>query len=302
MATFCKPGKHRHLYVSRTLNLFFCRPITQSLLFSNLAALYYFCRGNEAVMLTSSTMQIAPGIRIERPMTGQAHIWYTDMTRPDYHLISLLTPDERRLAERYIFKHDRANYITRRAVLRMLLGQYLGREPQSLLIEYSVKGKPELVAVNAGPELRFNLSHSGDKVVYAFTSGQEIGIDIEKQREIPNMEQIFARFFSKRENETFLSLPEAFRQEAFFNCWTRKEAFVKATGEGLSFPLDSFDVSIQPGQTAELIAIRGYLDEASQWFMQELSVAPGYMAALALRGHCDDVLVREWTGLYKPRY
>ncbi len=217
------------------------------------------------------------------------------MDRPISQYYSLLAANERKRAERFHFEKDRNRFIVRRGILRILLGCYLGVEPSRLLFSYGKNDKPVLADIYDSTEMHFNLSHSEGLAIYAFTGDREIGIDIEQIRDIPDMEQIFERFFSPRENEVFHILPESRRKEAFFNCWTRKEAFIKATGDGLSMPLDKFDVSLVPGEPARLLRIEGDTEEAQRWSMQDLKDASGFAAALAVKGPCGNIRSWQWS-------
>jgi 4'-phosphopantetheinyl transferase len=130
--------------------------------------------------------------------------------------------------------------------------------------------------------LHFNLSHSNGVALFAFARDYEIGVDIEKVRDIAEMEQIAIGFFSPKEYRFFRELPENMKKEAFFNCWTRKEAFIKAIGAGLSYPLNKFDVSLAPGQPARLMEIEGNSKAISRWCIQELKPTIGFVAAFAI--------------------
>jgi 4'-phosphopantetheinyl transferase len=136
--------------------------------------------------------------------------------------------------------------------------------------------------------IQFNLSHSHGTALYAVSRGREVGVDLEFIRCDLEAEQIAERFFSHSENETLRALPLSLRTYAFFLCWTRKEAYIKARGEGLSLPLDQFDVSLIPGEPAALLSTRSYSDEALSWSLRNLSPASGYAAALATKA-------RDWT-------
>lgn len=238
-----------------------------------------------------------PKIRLDRPSAGEIHVWYADLYRLETtHFFSLLSQDEKDKAARFIFEQDRVRYITRRGILRSLLGSYLGIEPDQIRFDYSHNNKPALADKYAHSAVYFNQSCSERMAVFAFTSGCEIGIDIEYIRDVPEMEQIFERFFSRRENEVFQILSDNMRKEAFFNCWTRKEAFIKATGDGLSRPLNTFDVSLVPGEPARLLEIEQCSEEANLWFMNDLKVIPGYAASLAMKGNCINIRSRQWAG------
>ena len=155
---------------------------------------------------------------------------------------SLLSPDELQKAYRYKFEKDRDHFITGRALLRNILAKYLNQSPDKIIFSYSDKGKPFIRHSN----LKFNLAHSGGKAVFAFAEKAEVGIDIEYMRELPDALQIAKRFFSDEEVNEFMKVNDDEIKPAFFNCWTRKEAFIKAVGDGLSFPLKDFTVTILP--------------------------------------------------------
>jgi 4'-phosphopantetheinyl transferase len=161
-------------------------------------------------------------------------------------LAGLLSEDERRRSGRFVFERDRRRYTVARARLRQLLGERLGAAPQSLQLAYSAHGKPALARRPGQRDLRFNVSHCGDIAAYAFTEGREVGVDVEEVRVLPDADEVAMRFFSQRERAAYLSLPASERPQGFFNCWTRKEAFVKAIGDGLSHPLETLDVSLAP--------------------------------------------------------
>lgn len=223
--------------------------------------------------------------------TDETHIWYASLEQPVSRFQRLLSIDERMTAGRFHFEEDRKRFIVRRGILRTMLGCYLSVEPSRLRFCYGKNGKPQVADTFGEGKISFNLSHSEGCAVYAFTRDREVGVDIEHLRDIPEMEQIAERFFSARENAIFRALPENNREEAFFTCWTRKEAFIKAAGDGLSQPLDRFDVSLVPGEPARLLRIEGNSKAASQWFMQDLKPASGFAAAFTAKGrgglvHC----------------
>jgi 4'-phosphopantetheinyl transferase len=200
-------------------------------------------------------------------------------------LAQTLSEEEHRKAKCFHFEQDRKRFIVGRGVLRTILGLYLGVEPSLLRFCYNSHGKPYLADRFGGGALQFNLSHSHELALYAFTRGREIGVDLEYIRYIPDAEQIAASFFSARENTVLHTLPTSQKQETFFNCWTRKEAYIKAIGNGLAQPLDKFDVSLAPGEPARLLSVDGAPEEASRWSLKALTPAPGYVAALAVEGH-----------------
>jgi 4'-phosphopantetheinyl transferase len=162
-------------------------------------------------------------------------------------LAGLLSADERERAGRFAFEHDRRRYVVARARLRQLLGERVGAAPESLRFVYQAHGKPALARRPGQRDLRFNVSHCGEVAAYAFADGREVGVDIEEVRELPDADQLALRCFSPGERAAYLCLPPRERPRGFFDCWTRKEAFVKALGAGLSQPLEAFDVSRSPG-------------------------------------------------------
>jgi 4'-phosphopantetheinyl transferase len=161
------------------------------------------------------------------------------------------------------------------------LGQYVGAEPESLRFCFGSHGKPALASRQGEPDLHFNLAHSHQAVIYAFARLSHIGIDLEYLRDLPDAEQVAASFFSARENAAWRALPPGQKTQGFFNCWTRKEAFVKAIGEGLSYPLEAFDVALAPDESVRLLSIGGSATDASRWSLWTLEPGSGYVAALA---------------------
>jgi 4'-phosphopantetheinyl transferase len=218
---------------------------------------------------------------------NEVHVWCATLDQAPSRVARLfhtLATDEKERAEGFCFQKDREHFIVARALLRAILGRYLEINPDQLRFYYSSTGKPALPSEYGGDALRFNLSHSHGVALYAFTRGREVGIDIERVR--PDMAdgQIAERFFSAREVAMLRALPVNKQTQAFFNCWTRKEAYIKALGQGLSLPLNQFDVSLAPGEPARLLGTRWHPQEASRWCLQELTPAPGYTAAMAVEG------------------
>jgi 4'-phosphopantetheinyl transferase len=193
-----------------------------------------------------------------------------------YELLSL---EERERAARYRIGKPREDFILTRGTLRSLLSRYLGATPQELSFRYSAYGKPFL---DRHCDLRFNVSHSGGLALMAFAREREIGIDVEKVDREVDAKKLSERFFSVRERQCLKDLSGEELQSAFFRCWTRKEAYVKARGEGLSLPLHQFDVSLTPGETRALLATRPDPSEACRWTLRDLPADSGYAAALAV--------------------
>jgi 4'-phosphopantetheinyl transferase len=197
-------------------------------------------------------------------------------------LMSFLSQDELARAQRFRFAEDQDRYVISRGALRAQLANYLGFDPKDLSFCYSQRGKPELASDFRDSDLRFNLAHSGEMIGYAFVHRRRIGIDVEKIRLDFPVHEIAARFFSEAERKALSRLPLPQRHAGFFRCWTRKEAYLKATGDGLSLPLNDFDVSLEPELPARLIATRPEQGEASKWQMESLDFGPNYAGALVV--------------------
>lgn len=218
----------------------------------------------------------------------EVHVWRAALNRNSsciQNLQQTLAPDEQRRAERFHFRKDREHFIVARGLLRIILSRYLDVEPKQLRFCYSPYGKPALAKESGGDVLRFNLSHSHEIALYALTLQRDLGVDLEQIRTDWASEQIAAQFFAPSEVAQLRALPANLWHEAFFHCWTRKEAYIKARGEGLSLPLDKFEVSLAPGESAALLSTKSDPEEASRWSMKELRVGPDYAAALVVRGH-----------------
>lgn len=190
---------------------------------------------------------------------ADVHVWRASLRPPRSRVEELrrtLAPDELVRAAAFRFPRDRDAFALARGLLRTLLGGYLGVPPGALRFAYTRYGKPYVEGPPGAGSLCFNLSHAHDIVLYAFARGRKVGVDVEYLRREFACDEIARRFFSPRELEALRAVPPERRTEAFFDRWTRKEAFVKAVGEGLSFPLDRFEVSLEPRATAALLAVR----------------------------------------------
>jgi len=198
-----------------------------------------------------------------------------------------LSDAERLRASRFVFERDRCRFIVGRARLRHLLASRLGVQPDAVELVYGPRGKPALSRRFADSDLRFNVSHSEDVAVYAFSHGREIGVDVEARRELPDADDVAARFFSAQENQAYLALHPRDKPVGFFNCWTRKEAFVKALGGGLYYPLDRFDVSLVPGEPAKILRVGSVGGEACDWTIQELDLGPEFIGAVVAHRHAE---------------
>ncbi len=223
----------------------------------------------------------------------EVHVWRVALVQSSATVAafaSLLSDDERARAARFHFDRDRIAYTIARGALRTLAGRYLGRPPGALGFGYHAKGKPYLLAPD-GEWLRFNVSHSGEVAVIGFAPHGEIGVDVERRRAMSDLASLAHTSFSPDEYARFCALPSHEREAAFFRCWSRKEAFIKLTGEGVS-QLADFDVSLEPGEPARLLRLAGEPQGQPRWSLDDLPNIPGYAAALAVAGH--DLEVACW--------
>ncbi len=195
--------------------------------------------------------------------------------------LSWLSEEETARAERFRFDRHRRAFVIGRAALRALLARYLGLEAVAIQFVHGPQGKPALADPSCS--LRFNASNSGSLAAYAFTTGCEIGVDVEQHRPLCDFESIAGRFFSPEETAELLDLSPNEKTAGFFNCWTRKEAFIKAMGGGLSIPLDSFRVTLQPGVPARIVSLDGSDEAARGWTLHHFDPAPAYAGAIAYR-------------------
>ncbi len=216
---------------------------------------------------------------------NEVHVWQAKLDDHDADgLKPFLAADEVSRADRFHFAKDRNHYIVARALLRKLLAAYLEIDAAAVRLSYAEKGKPFLTDPEQGT-LKFNLAHSHGLALYAFSPGREVGVDLEFIKEDLESEEIAKRFFSPREVQVFMTIPADLRQRAFFDCWTRKEAYIKARGEGLSMPLDLFDVSFAPGDPVALLRNDKEPAEVARWTMRTVTVPSGYVAALMAEGN-----------------
>jgi 4'-phosphopantetheinyl transferase len=229
-------------------------------------------------------------LRIESPRNlepNEVHLWRLNLqtgARGVEKWQSILSADERSRAARYHREIDRQYFIAARATLRQILGSYLKADPAVLTFAYSEKEKPFLGGAEAARGIEFNISHSGSIALLAFARQREIGVDVEQIRRDFDTARIAERFFSAAEQKQLAALPEEQRSEAFFFCWTRKEAYIKATGKGLSLPLHQFDVSLAPKEQNALLACRPDPYERAKWVMRDVAVPEGYAAAICVSG------------------
>lgn len=218
--------------------------------------------------------------------TERVDIWKVHLDRPLLNgkgsETEVLSSDEIARANRFHFERDRVYFVRCRMALRRLLGKYLAIPAPEIQFKYLANGKPQLEVDQNPRALQFNASHSADLATIAIGSEHRLGIDIEKIRSDVDTLSLSKRFFSLRERAELQALPEHLRVSAFFACWTRKEAFLKATGEGLSFPLENFSVSVQPDSNPKLEEVNKDTNVGNQWFLADLHISDGYRAALAI--------------------
>ena len=214
---------------------------------------------------------------------SQIHIWSFPTKASRYVVTAFegtLVHEERDRALRFRFDHLYASFIIAHGALRHLLGHYLNCNPSEVAFVYGVKGKFALASPSS---IQFNLTHSGNLAVIALTTGLEIGVDVEHMRPLSDIQQIADQFFCPEEASEVMSAPQTERELAFFRCWTRKEAYIKATGDGLSAPLSSFRVTVHRDVPARFVHIQHNATEAEAWTLHDLQVAVDYAAALAYR-------------------
>lgn len=225
---------------------------------------------------------------------ADVHVWRADLPGTPANptrVRSILSPDELERADRYRFPHDGNRYALARHILRRLLGLYLNTPPDSLQFAYNDHGKPRLPA---DCDIEFNMSHSHALALFAFTRAGAIGVDVEYVRRKTDIKGIGERFFSPREADTLFGLPDDEQTAAFFRCWTQKEAYVKAKGLGVTMGLDTFDVSLLPGEPAQLLRTDDP-DEAGAWLLAALELGPDYEAAIAVRRTDPNLRCLDWS-------
>ena len=229
----------------------------------------------------------------------EVHVWRASLKLSPSELYKMkqnLFPDEQERAERFYFQKDREHFIAAHGILREILSGYLEKDPYQLVFKYNFFGKPFLAKETGSEELLFNLSHSHGTALYAFTQKRKVGIDLEYIRSDMVKNNTAEQTFSSREVTVLRSLPEKDQVRGFFNCWTRKEAYIKAKGQGMLIPLDQFEVSLTPGEPVRLLNTEWDANEASLWRLMELNVGTGYTAAIAVEGHDWYLKFWEWAG------
>jgi 4'-phosphopantetheinyl transferase len=245
----------------------------------------------------------------ERPVAvppllpGEVHVWSVVLDQPEPGLAllyELLCAEERQRASRFHFERDRNRFIVGRGSLRTMLGHYAQNDPAGLMLVPGPHGKPGL-ASDLGGRLFFNLSHAQGLAVCAVACDHEVGIDLEFIRSVPEADTIASRWFSSGEQAELRSLPAALQARAFFRVWTAKEAYLKATGEGIAESLNQIEVEANPQRPPALLRIEGHAGSEASWALHELIPASGYLVTLAERTRRSRIVCGEWPHLPMSR-
>lgn len=224
----------------------------------------------------------------------EVHLWRVELDPPSAvfnDLAVCLSTEERQRADRFVRESDRRQFTASHAALRKILGRYLDIAPEKVTFTTRPGGKPELAPRSHSSPVRFNLSHSRELALVAVTLGGEVGVDLEHLRPICELENIVGRYFACREQAQWRALAEQERLPAFFRCWTRKEAYLKARGVGLSGGLDRFEVTLIPGQPARLVCDLDRPDATERWRLHDVSVDEGYLAACVVERGVKRIVV-----------
>jgi 4'-phosphopantetheinyl transferase len=227
----------------------------------------------------------------------EVQVWRASLTATPARVAELrqiLAADERARAERFRFERDRTRSIISRGVLREIIGRSLGREPGALSFRYNAFGKPSIADEQNQRCIRFNVSHADDVALYAIARHRDVGVDFVRVRTDMARERIAERFFSAREVATLRALDPTHQDAAFFACWTRKEAYKKARGEGISVGLDQFDVSLAPNEPAAILASREAGGSATSWSLHHLVPSPDLIGAVAVQGELHRLTCWQW--------
>lgn len=230
---------------------------------------------------------------------GTIHIWRIALAESESrleHFRNLLTVEECERADRFLFDEHRRRFIVSRGQLRVLLGLYIDVVPRAVEFRYTNLGKPYFASGVSDPHIEFNLTNSSDWALLAVTLGTELGIDMEKIREMTNMEGLAQRFFAQPEIDAIVEHPgQAKRQQAFFRCWTRKEAFLKAIGAGLTFPLDQVCVTVDDRDDMRIEWIEDDDEDAEGWTLRHIEPVEHFVGALARKDDAEDVQSWHWA-------
>ena len=236
-------------------------------------------------------------IELDQPLLSEdeIHIWAAciDVAPTVSAALAVsLSEEERTRANRFRFRQHQSRFIAGRGLLRAIVSHYLQIEPARVEFKYNSEGKPELTRPFDGSGIHFNLTHSEDLVLIAVTTIGPVGIDVERVRVNKDAKELVNWFCSPRERELFETLAAQEKQLAFFNLWTRKEALLKATGEGIAQLLSQVEVTFRPGEPARFIAVSGDSERGSRWSVYNLSPAPHFVAAVVIQ--TEDAQLRLW--------
>lgn len=229
--------------------------------------------------------------------TDRVDVWRVRLEEPMKAArdASVMSPDEIARANRFLFEKDRNHFSRCRSALRSLLAGYIETSAAEIRFEYLHGGKPQLALGQNPRALQFNVSHSAGIALIAVGSERRIGVDVERIRSDVDTAALAERFFSVHERAGLRALPDQLRVAAFYACWTRKESFLKATGDGLSFPLANFSVTTHPNQNPTIEEIRGDTQLPEAWFLADLDVLDGYRATVALDRACSELQAFAWN-------
>jgi len=232
---------------------------------------------------------------VENLAENEVCVWHASLDTAESHdeLEGLLSGEERSRADSFRFRRDRRRYVAAHGTLRVILSRYLGVTPSMLCFEGRTYGKPAIRQGMNPAGIEFNMSTSAGHSLYAVTRRCDVGVDVEQVRNVPEMDEIVAKFFSRAEQVEFATLRVAERTQGFFNCWTRKEAVVKALGYGLRIPLDSFGVSLTPGQSPRLVEADRGMGTPAGWCVCHVDPEPGVVGAVAVRRREVSVTLRK---------
>lgn len=254
-------------------------------------------RGDWRLMRASGTKELWPVPKSDPNLAlRDVHVWRIALMQPEItsqRCRRLLSHEEVGRADKFHFAHDRGRFLIAHAALRQILALYLHARPELIQFAQQKHGKPELAPHSNPIGLTFNLSHSGGLGLLAVALHTQLGIDVECVRSDFGGQEIAEQFFSESEVDKLRLLPAGQRNQAFFQCWTRKEAYIKARGEGLSIPLASFEVAFGPGEPPRLLTLRENPTEASRWSFYDLRPGDGYVAALVIEG--KNYQLERWT-------
>jgi 4'-phosphopantetheinyl transferase len=228
--------------------------------------------------------------------TGDVHIWIAEVTPAlsPGRFEATMSGDEMSRAGKFVFEHLRRRYIAAHGILRDILGRYLAKEPREIAFSSNAFGKPFL-PVGESDGLYFNMSHASDLVVVALVRDRLIGVDVEFIRPLQDLDALAEYHFSPQERALLANRALSDREPAFFTCWTRKEAYIKAVGKGLSLPLNSFDVSLPAGVAGRRIEPTADSPGVANWWLSDLTMPPAYKGALVVENGFECLSYWNWT-------